>query len=343
MALLFLTLVPAFHSERYSLAVLPLWAMLAASGFASPRFALSASGAWLKLLLVPAVLLPSLAATQAFTARVISQLPVEVREAAAQAKPFLRPGDKVLARKPHFAWYAGLTPLTLPLADSLSDWGAAARRTGAHWLYFSWPEAEMRPRFEWLLDSSSTAPGLTVRAATAHWPSVLYEIGPGFGNEPAWIHNDTLVAVHRAHARVLTNDRNVEARLFLAMREFAAGNHDEAQRWIDQLLALSPDDLDVLMLAAENRLQLQDPAGALSYYDRADRLRPGTAEIRIGRGWVAAMKGDEAGAAQYWGPVVSASSDPATLQRMMLTFARVGDAPHLAEARAALHALRGSP
>jgi hypothetical protein len=55
------------------------------------------------------------------------------------------------------------------------------------------------------------------------------------------------------------------------------------------------------------------------------------------------MKGDEAGAAQYWGPVVSASSDPATLQRMMLTFAHVGDATHLAEARAALRALRGTP
>jgi hypothetical protein len=343
LALLFLTLVPAFHSERYSLAVLPLWALLAAGAFASPRLALPVRGGWLKLLLLPVVLLPALAATRAFTARVIFQLPVEVREAAAQAKPYLRPGDKVLARKPHFAWYAGLTPLTLPLADSLADWGAAARSGGARWLYFSWPEAEMRPRFEWLLDSTSTAPGLTVRATTAHWPSVLYEIGPGFGDEPAWIHSDTLVALHRAHARVLTNSRNVEARQFLALQEFAAGHHDEAQRWIDQLLVLSPDDPNMLMLAAENRLHLQDPDGAQSYYDRVDRLRPGSPEVRIGRGWVAVMKGDEAGAAQYWGPVVSASSDPATLQRMMLTFARVGDATHLAEARAALHALKGTP
>src|SRR5262249_56087629 len=114
-------------------------------------------------------------------------------------------GDKVLARKPHFAWYAGLVPLTLPLADTLSDWGRAARETGARWLYFSWPEAEMRPRFEWLLDSTSTAPGLTVRAATRHWPSVVYEIGPGFGAEPGGSHNDTLVARHRARARGRVN------------------------------------------------------------------------------------------------------------------------------------------
>ena len=341
LALLFLTLVPAFHSERYSLAVLPLWALLAASAFASPRLALSASGWWLKLLLVPAVLLPSLAATKAFSDRVILQLPVEVLEAAARVKPLVRPGDKVLARKPHFGWYAGLTPLTLPLADTLADWGAAARKTGARWLYFSWPEAEMRPRFEWLLDSTSAAPGLTVRATTAHWPSVVYEIGPDFGGEPAWRNDDTLVAIHRARARVLIDDKNVEARLFLAMHEFSAGDHEAAQHWIDQLLALAPANLDLLVLAAENRLQLQDPDGALEYYDRADRIRPGTAEIRIGRGWVAAMKGDEATAAQYWGPVVSASTDPSTLQRMMLTFARVGDGAHLAEARSTLRALVG--
>lgn len=337
---LFLTLVPAQHSERYSLAVLPAWALFAGVLFASPRFAAALNGAWLKLLLIPVVLAPGLLETRAFSERVINQLPVEVLSAAEQIKPLVKPGDKVLARKPHFAWYAGLTPLTLPLADTLSQWGDDARKMGARWLYFSWPEAQLRPRFEWLLDSTSTAPGLTVRAATDHWPAVVYEIGPAFGQEPAWITNDTLEAVHRARARVLTNDHNTEARAFLAMHEFSAGNHDEAQRYIDQLLVLAPDNLDILMLAAENRLQLQDADGALAYYERVERVKPGTAEAQIGFGWVAVMKGDEAAAARFWGPVVGASADPATLQRMMITFSRVGDASHLAEARAALEALR---
>ncbi|MEQ1834059.1 MAG: glycosyltransferase family 39 protein [Candidatus Eisenbacteria bacterium] len=343
MVVLFFTLVPAFHSERYSLAVLPMWAVFAASFFASPRVALELARVPLKLLLVLAVLLPSLRLTQDFAARVINQLPVEVREAAEQVKPFVHPGEPVLARKPHFAWYAGLTPLTLPLADTLSQWGDAARRMKARWLYFSWPEAQMRPAFEWLLDSTSAAPGLTVRGATAHWPAVVYEIGPDFGQEPAWIGNDTLVAVHRARARVLTNDHNVEARVFLAMHEFAAGRHEEAQTYIDQLLKLGPRDPDVITLAAENRLQLQDPDGAAAYYDRLDALQPGTAAVRIGRGWVAAMKGDDATAAQYWAPVVSASSDPVTLQRMMITFSRVGDARHVEEAREALRGLTSLP
>lgn len=336
---LFLTLVPAQHSERYSLAVLPAWALFAGALFASPRFAAAFNGVWLKALLIPVVLAPGLMDTRAFSARVINQLPIEVLSAAEQIRPLVRPGDKVLARKPHFAWYAGLTPLTLPLADTLSQWGDDARKMGARWLYFSWPEAQLRPRFEWLLDSTSAAPGLTVRAATDRWPSVVYEIGPAFGQEPAWVGNDTLEAVHRARARVLTNDRNTEARAFLAMHEFGAGNHDEAQRYIDQLLVLAPDNLDILMLAAENRLQLQDADGALGYYERVERVRPGTAEAQIGFGWVALMKGDDAAAARFWGPVVGASADPATLQRMMITFSRVGDGAHLAEARAAYEKL----
>src|SRR5262249_39334782 len=84
MALLFLTLVPAFPSERYSLAVLPLWCVLGALAFSSPRLALATAGAWLKLLLLPAVLLPALAGTRAFAARVLYQLPVEARAAAEE-------------------------------------------------------------------------------------------------------------------------------------------------------------------------------------------------------------------------------------------------------------------
>jgi len=343
MALFFLTLVPAFHSERYSLAVLPLWCVLAAVAFGSPRFALSAAGVWLKLLLLPLVLVPAIGVTRVFAQRVLYQLPVEARTAGEAIRPYVHPGDKVLARKPHFAWYAGMTPLTLPLTDTLSAWGAAARRTGARWLYFSWPEAEMRPKFEWLLDSTSHAPGLTLVAATEHWPALVYQIGPDFGREPDWIGLDTLVALHRARARVQVDEKDVRARVFLAMHEFSHRNHEQAQVYIDQLLALAPQDLDVLMLAAENRLQLKDPDGALAYYDRYDRLHPGTPDVSVGRGWVAVMKGDDETAARYWAPVIEDTSDPITLQRMIYTFGAVRDQVHQAQAREALKNMGGTP
>jgi len=231
----------------------------------------------------------------------------------------------------------------LPLSDTLAEWGDVARKTGARWLYFSWPEVELRPRFEWLLDSTSRAPGLTLRAAAAHWPALVYEIGPDFGREPEWASIDTLVAVHRARARVLIDPKDASARVFLAMHEFAHGNHDAAQVYIDQLLALAPEDPDVLLLAAENRLQLKDPDGALPYYDRYDRIHPGTPEVTVGRGWVAAMKGDDVTAARYWSGVIRDTSDPTTLQRMLYVFAHVGDAQHLNETKEALKAMGVTP
>ena len=201
----------------------------------------------------------------------------------------------------------------------------------------------MRPRFEWLLDSTSRAPGLTVRAATSHWPALVYEIGPDFGREPDWVGLDTLVALHRARARLQLDSTNVQARVFLAMHEFSHGNHETAQVHIDHLLRLRPEDPEVLMLAADNRLQLKDPDGALAYYDRYDRVRPGTVEVSVGRGWAAAMKGDDATAARFWAPVVNATRDPITLQRMMYTFASVGDQAHVNQAREALKAMQGNP
>ena len=129
----------------------------------SGTFALTLGPARLKLLLVPVLLALSLRDTVALTRRTLDQLPVEVLDAAAQIRDQVHPGDKVFARKPHFAWYAGLTPVAMPLTDRLEDWGTLAKQGHVRWLYFSWPEAQLRPAFEWLLDSTSATPGLTVR------------------------------------------------------------------------------------------------------------------------------------------------------------------------------------
>jgi predicted Zn-dependent protease len=168
---------------------------------------------------------------------------------------------------------------------------------------------------------------------------VVYEIGPDFGRPPAWLGDDTLTAVHRARARVLTYEHNVEARAFLATYEFTAGNHEAAQAYIDQLLQLTPEDPEMLMLAADNRLRLQDPDGAARYFDRFERVRPGTPEAQVGRGWVAAQRGDDAAAARLWAPVVEATEDVATLRRMGVAFARTGDMARLAEVRARLQSM----
>ena len=72
----------------------------------------------------------------------ITQLPVEVLEIAETLRELKRPGDRVIARKPHVALHAGVDPAPFPFADSLPGLADDARKLGARWLFFSWPEAE---------------------------------------------------------------------------------------------------------------------------------------------------------------------------------------------------------
>ena len=345
--LLFLALVPAFHNERWSLATLPVWALLAATAFASPKLALAlGSGGrqvWLKALLAALPLALSARMSVAVQQRVFNQLPVEVLEVARQAKPLLRPGDKVIARKPHFAWHAGLVPVAFPYVDSLSQLAAAARASGARWLYFSWPEAEMRPDFEYLLDTTGVVPGLTPRAATKRWPAVLYEIGPEFGRDPEWLSDTYAVTVHRARAQAAISQVNWRARVIVALDEQAHGRFEEAQVLLDEAARLAPNETEVLFVLGDNLLRTERAAEAATVFDRIESIAPGDKRTSLGRGWASALQGRDAEAAEIWRPVVPYTNDAATLRRMFQVFTAIGDRGTVAELRVRMSALGIAP
>jgi hypothetical protein len=345
--LLFLTLVPAFHSERYSLAMLPAWAALAALAFTSPRLALvlDAGGrrAWLKPALSLLVFAPALATCVTVQRRAISQLPVEILEVAREARPYLRAGDRVYARKPNFAWVAHLNPTAFPDVDSLSQLAAAARRDSVRWLYFSWPEAELRQPFLWLLDTSSVVPGLTVRAVSHGNPAILYEIGPGFGREPEWFADPFMREVHNARAALQINNRDWRARALAAMEAQRRGRWAEAQPWLEQAFALSAGDPEVALLLADNDVHLGALAAAGGLYETARQRDPADPRPQIGLGWVALLSRDTARAAAMWRPVVAQTTDPTTLERMAETFTAVRDEATLAAVRERMRALEIRP
>jgi hypothetical protein len=347
-SLLFLALVPAFHNERWSLAVLPAWATLAAVAFASPLLALAvAVGAgrrvWLKLLLAALPLALSARDSVAVQRRVFDQLPVEVLDAARQVRPLLAPGDKVLARKPHFAWHAGLEAVPFPYVDSLSQLAAVARSNHVRWLYFSWPEAEMRPGFAYLLDTTSAVPGLTVRAVTSHWPAVLYEIGPGFGRDPEWLDDPSMRELHRARAMVAISLVDWRSRMVVARDERAHGRYETAQVLLDEAARLAPRNPDVLLALGDNLLWSNRPAEAARVFDRLEALAPGDPRTRLGRGWAAALQHQDADAAELWRPVVSYANDAATLHGMNEIFTAAGDAATVALVRERMRALGVTP
>ncbi|HVP14387.1 MAG TPA: tetratricopeptide repeat protein [Terriglobales bacterium] len=338
-ALLFLSLVPAFSSARYSLALLPFYAAAAAHFFVSPRFAcaLGRTGRLrLKSALVVVPVVAALAASWRVQVRVLDQLPVEVLGAARTLRALARPGDRVIARKPHVAFHAGLDPAPFPFVRTLPELAAFARSQHARWLYFSWPEAETRQAFWYLLDTSAAVPGLTARAVTRPNPAVLYEIGPDFGREPAWLANDTLFTLHVARARVLVTRASAPMLIRYAETALAEGRPVDARAAYERAAELDPRNLDPLIALGKLCLRIGDTEAGAAAFRRAALLEPDDPNARTGLGWASYLAGRSREAADLWRPLVARTVDSATLAAMAEVYHAVGDREAEAEARAAL-------
>ena len=345
-ALLFLTLVPTFHSERYSVALVPVYATLPAIAFGSPLLALALGRQgrfWLKPALAAIPLGFAVRQSVAVQARVIDQLPVEVLECAATLRELKRPGDRLIARKWHVAFHAGVEGLPFPFADSLPDLARYARENHVRWLYFSWPEAETRPKFYHLLDTTGVVPGLTPRRVTFPHPAVLYEIGPDFGRIPAWFANDTLKALHSLHARLLVEGDDPKILLAYATVLGLRGDARQARAAALQAARVAPGNPEVLAGAARIALGVHDGATALALLQHAAEIAPGETSIRLGLGLAQQATGRDAAAAATWRPVIEACSEPEILVEMVRLFHAAGDREAEQRAMAQLRAVGGLP
>jgi len=271
-----------------------------------------------------------------------TQLPYEVLAASNTLRELARPGDKIIARKPHIGFHSQVELVPFPFTKTLPDLGRYAREKHARWIYFSWLEAELRPEYVYLLDTTAVVPGLRVRHATYGHPSVLYEIGPELGIEPAWMRNDTLVAIHQIHAELLIHPDNTDALYRLATIERLRGNYDLAFQLIDHATQLRPNEARLWLLLGDIRLRLNDPASADAAFVRTLTLDPSNAEAQIGRGWASLYANRPRDAAALWRPVVGAAQDPITLQQMIRVYGQLGDTEGEAAARAALARIMGS-
>jgi hypothetical protein len=337
------SLVPAFHSERYALAALPAWATLAAAAFASPRFALVWRGAWLKPVLALVPLGFALVALVRVQTHTLDQLPREVLEVARALRERARPGDRVIARKPHLAYHAGVLPAAFPFEDSLSGLARHAHEHGMRWLFFSWPEAELRPSLAFLLDTAAVVPGLTVRHSTAPRPAVLYEIGPDFGRSPAWITDAETRAWHLARGRLRVDGNDVASLATAGVVERRRGRVDVAIALLTRASRLAPGDLRVWLALGDAALAGRRVALGEEAYARAEALDPASVDARVGRGWAALVAGNAPLAAARWRPVVGSTADPATLRRMVEVYRALGDGDAAAHAAARLRALGAEP
>ena len=345
-AIVFASLVPVFYSDRYALPLLPYYLVFAGLAAGSrllalrltppgahrlPSFALK----W-GLALVPLVLSIRSSVTQ--QRWVESQLPVEVRAAGEALRRVAPPGSGVLSRKMHLWYYSGARPVAFPRVARLAALADACRGNGAQYLYFSWYEAELRPEFWYLLDSTATVPGLTrIPFPTPH-PALLYAIGPDFGRDPAWLASDSVRSLHVARAQVRVLNEHDAWGAHFTLGEEARARGDRAAALAHYLAAArgNPGLALAWQRAGDELLGLGRYDEAREAYERVRRLVPGDVASQIGIGWTQLRMGRPDLAAKTWWPLVGKTRDEATLRAMAEVFERVGDVESLEGARRAL-------
>jgi tetratricopeptide repeat protein len=338
--LIFASLVPVFYSPRYGLPKVPIYLALAGAAIASPRLALLVRGVPFPLKWVLGALAVALTAraTTAEIHSVMSQMPVEVLSAGRVLRQEARPAARVMSRKGHIGYYAGLPTVEFPRVAGIPELAAHCRAAGVEYIFMSWYEAELRPEFWALLDTTQRLPGLTVVHVTEHNPSVLYRVGPGFGRVPAWFASDTLRRLQeaRAQVRALPDAHAWSAHLVLGMHAAAAGSASEAADHFRQVTRFAPGvaagwvglgDVEMRLGRLDDAAASLRHALALDPADRAARVRLGAVELQAGR---------PQAAAEAWRPMIAEVSNPALLALMLPAFEQAGDRVGADAVRAAL-------
>jgi len=337
---LFLTLVPAQHGTRYSLALAPMYLCFAGAAIGLPRYTVNLRGIPLKWLIGLALVMSSGIASYKEHRYLMTQLPFEVLPAGKALREVAHPGARLMARKPHIGYYSGLELVPFANANSFAELASYCREHGVNYIYFSWPEADLRPQFAYLLDTSATVPGLTVVKEVRKHPAVVYRIDKGFGFAPGWLANDEVRKLHEARAEVLIHeDEAWQAHMTLAVAAGRAGNYEEAISHLEAVIRWRPNHLRAHLLLGEAHLKLKRYDEAQSHFGEILKRDPRNVDAHLGLGWVKVYRGQFQAAAEAWRPVVSETKHVPTLQEMKRLFSRTGDVAAAEAASAALKSL----
>jgi hypothetical protein len=336
----FLALLPIFYSDRYSLPHLPILLAFAGAAVALLRIewrlgATAIALGW-ALAAVPLALGARTAVVR--TRDVLSQQPIEVPE-AGRALAAVAPRDaRVVSRKPHIGYYSGLVTVPFPRLRDLRELAAWCRGHHADYLFLSWYEAELRPEFWALLDTSRVLPGLRVIHVTDHNPSVLYQVGPEFGAVPDWFADPATrnLQAARVQVRVLEPSQAWQAHVLLGLDALDHGRPAEAETHFFAVTSIPEGRAQGWLGWGEARLRLGHVDDAIRAFQTVLAIAPDNRLARERLGVAQAMAGDLAGAARTWQPILDTTRDPALLQTMLSVFGQLKDEASLARVRAAM-------
>ena len=263
-------LAAVFYNARFALYLLPFY--LAAAGAtwewlarAAWRFEAGLGERPSVSVLVRVACLISLGASAAVagiqTGQRLADAPHEARWAGEKLQAIAPTRGRILARKPHVAYYAGMQFVSLP--TDLPMWRLAAwgRQAGADYLYFSGLEQLALPNDGVLADSAAALPGFRQvfwrRTGNGHFCAV-YRLEPWTGDSTAFAAAyETAIRQYEArHAGDAT------ASLFVALQYLDLRMSQEALLRLDRLERMGARDPVVERARSSALLALGDLNGA---------------------------------------------------------------------------------
>ncbi len=284
-ALAYLSLAFVFYSPRFFLYLLPLYLLGAAAllvrGHDVPlwrnrsRLPAPVSGSlrWGGLVAAALILAASGRLAWDRVESLIANPLVEIPAAARVLREYARPGDRLVARKPQIAHFAGLEFEPFPAARTLSDLLSAARSRGADYLYFSGIEARFRPHLRSLIEASGDLPGLERIASQTFDEDSYFQLFRFTGQEVTPAEADrALFETHRRY--VSRHPEDVEAMRLLGEMWLAQGEPAEALQFLEGALHRYPSDISLLTSKSFVEYRLGDLPAAEASVREALAARP---------------------------------------------------------------------
>jgi len=176
----FTLLLVVFYSERFSLFLIPFYAVLAVQPFFIEKYRLRKSiPVNFSYLLMVGIIAFTFAKSYSFNSRNINSGPTELlvlRDWYKENVTVGKGGEIVAARKAHVAYYLDMDFKLLPMADSYEELISKLKESQVDYLYFGTVEAGLRREFQFLIDPKNSHPGLEVVVYFNNPPSVLYRV-----------------------------------------------------------------------------------------------------------------------------------------------------------------------
>jgi len=199
--------------------------------------------------------------------------PFETRTAGKLLAADAPHGGRVMAGKPHVAYYAGMSYLPIPTAGSLAELLQVARRERAGWLYFSQFEMGARPELAFLGEPGVRLPGLEPVAFQRLQEGRFFALYRLTGDSVAagQLAGPTLEAQLR---RVRERPDDARAIADLGATLIHEGRARDAIAVLERGGQIAPDDPLLPSLESFARYEVGDYDGAAVAAQRAQRLSP---------------------------------------------------------------------